>query len=124
MKTRVLIIEDEMGIIESVGFAFKLYWPEAELVAATHGMRGVEIVKAGGIDAIILDLGLPDMDGFEVLKEIRLISSIPVIVLTVHAKEDGVTEDIELEANDYVLKPFRQKDLIAHIQSHLVSLNT
>jgi len=68
-------------------------------------------------------IGLPDMDGFEVLKEIRLISSIPVIILTVNAKEDSVTEAPDLEANDYVLKPFRQKDLIARIQSHLVSLN-
>lgn len=119
MKRNILIIEDDAEIIESIRFAFSIYWPDAELIAAGHGEKGIEYARAGNIDAIILDLGLPDMEGFEVLKEIRLFSSVPIIILTVNSTEGSTVNALDLEANDYVIKPFRQKELISRIQSHL-----
>lgn len=119
MKTKILIIEDDTAIVESIRFAFTMYWPEAELIAAEYGEKGIEYARAGNIDAIILDLGLPDMEGFEVLKEIRLFSSIPIIILTVNSTEASTVNALNLEANDYVIKPFRQKELISRIQAHL-----
>ncbi len=70
-------------------------------------------------DAIILDLGLPDISGFEVLREVRLFSSVPIIVLTAHSAEDEVVKALEEEATDYIIKPFRHRELLARVQAHL-----
>ena len=59
------------------------------------------------------------MSGFEVLKQIRLFSSIPIIVLTVRSQEDDIVRALEGEANDYVVKPFKQRELLARVQSHV-----
>ena len=70
-------------------------------------------------DAIILDLGLPDISGFEVMKEIRLVSNVPIIVLTAHTAEDSVVQALEEEATDYVTKPFKHRELLARVQAHV-----
>ena len=64
-------------------------------------------------DIIILDLGLIDIDGFEVLKQIRLFSSVPVLILTVRADEADIVKGLEWGADDYVVKPFRQMELLS-----------
>ena len=66
-----------------------------------------------------MDLGLPDISGFEVLKSMRLFTSIPIIVLTAHTAEDEIVKALEEEATDYVTKPFKHRELIARVQSHL-----
>ena len=119
MKRKVLIIEDDPGITEAIRIAFGFYWPETELVAATHGRQGIEIARRGDIDAVILDLGLPDMDGLDVLEAIRLFSSVPIVVLTASNTKEVVIAAIERKASDYVVKPFSQKDLIRRIRLHL-----
>lgn len=119
MKPKVLIIEDDPGIIETVKYGFTLLWPEAELISAYLGKTGLEIARNSGVDAIILDLGLPDVAGFEVLREIRLFSSIPVIILTANGREEDIVKAFELKANDYVTKPFRHHELISRVKSHV-----
>ena len=116
MKT--LIIEDDQDIIDSIVLAFKLYWPEVEVIFSSLGIDGVEMVKKESPETVVLDLGLPDISGFEVLKRIRLFSSVPVIVLTVRSREEDVVRALEGEATDYVTKPFRQRELIARVQAH------
>ncbi|MBM3176108.1 MAG: response regulator, partial [Chloroflexi bacterium] len=80
---KVLIIEDDPEIVESISLAFHIRWPEAEVLSSRLGSRGIELVRNQPPDAVILDLGLPDMSGFEVLKQIRAFSSIPIIILTI-----------------------------------------
>ncbi len=116
MKT--LIIEDDQDIIDSISLAFRLYWPETEVIYANLGATGIEMVKTEEPETVVLDLGLPDITGFEVLKQIRLFSSVPVIILTVRSQEEDVVRALEGEATDYLTKPFRQKELIARIQAH------
>lgn len=116
---RVLLIEDDQEIIDSISLAFEKDWPEAELIATRMGEEGVELVETGDIDIIILDLGLPDIDGFDVLKQIRLFSSVPIVIVTVRGEESDITKGLLLGADDYVTKPFRKKELLARMQVQL-----
>ncbi len=79
---KILVIEDDQAIIETVSLSFQVGWPETEVVSTRLGEEGVEFVGSHNPDVVILDLGLPDINGFEVLKRIRLFSNIPVVVLT------------------------------------------
>lgn len=119
MDIKVLVIEDDMEIVDSILLSFRVMWPEVEVIYANHGIEGIAKVKSESPDLVILDLGLPDITGYEVLKEIRLFSSIPIIILTVRSEEEDVIKALESEANDYVVKPFRQKELIARVKAQI-----
>lgn len=119
MSDKILIIEDNPEVVESISLVFKCYWPESEVIFSYAGIPGVEKAHTERPDAIILDLGLPDISGFEVLKQIRLFSSVPIIVLTARSMEDDVVKALDEEATDYVIKPFRHRELLARVQSHL-----
>ena len=116
---RVLIIEDDPQIVDSVRMAFQKDWPEAELISARMGEEGIEIVEAEKVDVIILDLSLPDIDGFDVLERIRLFSTVPVIIVTVRDEEADITRGLNLGADDYMPKPFKKKELLARLQVQL-----
>jgi DNA-binding response OmpR family regulator len=122
-RAKVLIIEDDREIVESVSISFKIYWPGATLIPARRGILGVELAKNEFPDAVILDLGLPDINGFEVLEQIRLFSSVPILILTVRAQEEDVIKALEGQANDYLLKPFHHKELITRVMSLLPARN-
>lgn len=113
---KVLVIEDDRDIVEAITLAFKIRWPEARLVSTHLGEKGVELVESESPDVVILDLGLPDMSGFEVLRQIRLFSSVPVIVLTVRAEESDIVKGLEWGADDYITKPFKQLELLSRVQ--------
>jgi DNA-binding response OmpR family regulator len=119
MNTKILLIEDDRELVETILLIFKYHWPEAEIVYSYLGEPGIEMARNENPDALILDIGLPDISGFDVLKKIRLFSSIPIIVLTARSEEDDIVKALELEATDYVFKPFRQRELLARVQSHV-----
>ena len=79
---KVLVIEDDPGIVEVVSLCFQLRWSGASLISAERGAKGLECVESENPDVVILDIGLPDMDGYQVLREIRRFSDVPVIMLT------------------------------------------
>jgi CheY-like chemotaxis protein len=114
---KVLMIEDEAEMVESVSRAFEMDWPEAKLVAAWLGEEGVDLVETEEPDVVLLDLGLPDMSGFEVLRLIRLFSSVPVIILSVKADEKDIFRALESGADDYMVKPFRPLELLARVRA-------
>ncbi len=119
MKIKALVIEDDRGIVETISLAFQLYWPEAQLISTHLGGEGIELSRSEAPDVVILDLGLPDINGFEVLKQLRLFTTIPIIILTVIADEDDIVKALEDEASDYMIKPFRQMELLARIKAHV-----
>ena len=119
MNTKILIIEDDREVVETVLLIFNYHWPEAQVLYSYLGQGGLELARQEKPDAIILDLGLPDISGFDVLKEIRLFSSVPVIVLTAHSAEDEIVKALEEEATDYMIKPFKHRELLARVQSHV-----
>jgi len=98
---------------------FGLRWSGAKVLSAEEGGKGLELVEAENPDVVILDIGLPDMDGFEVLREIRRFSPVPVIMLTVRGDDIDVAKGLELGADDYVTKPFSHIELMARVQAVL-----
>lgn len=116
---KILVIEDDPEIVEAISLAFRVRWPEAETLSSRLGSKGVELVKNQPPDVVILDLGLPDISGFEVLKQIRAFSSIPIIILTVSSEESNVVKGLAFGADDYITKPFRQLELLARVKAML-----
>jgi len=116
---KFLIIDDDEEIINIIGLTLRVGWPEVEVVSSRLGKRGINMVETESPDLVILDLGLPDSNGFEVLKAIRMFSDVPIVILTVSEQESDVVRGLELGANEYITKPFRQMELLARLKSVL-----
>jgi two-component system KDP operon response regulator KdpE len=114
---KVLIVEDDHEIVEIISLAFEIRWPEAELVSTHLGEQGVEMVESENPNVVILDLGLPDISGFDVLKEVRTFSTVPILILTVRGEETDIVKGLEWGADDYMIKPFRQLELLSRIKA-------
>lgn len=116
---RVLVIDDEPDIVEIVQLTFGLRWPEAEVLHASSGETGVDAVSRHSPEVVILDIGLPDIDGFEVVQGIRQFSEVPVIMLTARHEELDKVRGLELGADDYITKPFSHIGLLARVRAVL-----
>jgi len=117
MSTHVLIIEDESAIAETLVYACK----EAG-INSTHcllGQQGINLLKNQPFDFLVLDIGLPDMSGFEVCKTIRTFSNIPILFLTARNHEIDRIVGLEIGADDYVIKPFSPREIVARINTIL-----
>ena len=114
---KVLLIEDDRDIVDAISLAFQIRWPEAQLISTRLGQKGCELVETESPDLVILDLGLPDISGFEVLRQIRLFSQVPTIILTVRSEEPDVVKGLEWGADDYITKPFRQLEFLARVKA-------
>lgn len=114
---KILVIEDDISTAETISLSFQVGWPEAETITTRLGGEGVELVESQNPDIVILDLGLPDISGYEVLKNIRMFSNVPIMVLTASSEESSVVKALELGADEYIIKPFRQLELIARVRA-------
>lgn len=121
---KALIIEDEESIIDAVNIAFEFRWPDVKLSAARTGREGVAAVHRETPDIVILDINLPDISGFQVLKEIREFSKVPVVILTVRADDTDVLRGLEAGADDYIIKPFNYLQLLARVKAVLRRTDT
>jgi two-component system KDP operon response regulator KdpE len=111
---KILIIDDELSIRRLLKVSLKSQ--KYDIIEAVNGKEGVEQAAMFRPDLIILDLGLPDMDGLKVLKAIREWSSLPIIVLTVKDSETDKVSLLDAGANDYLTKPFSVPELLARIR--------
>jgi DNA-binding response OmpR family regulator len=116
---KVLIIEDDKSIINAISVAFEFRWDDAIVISATNGTDGLNLLKNESPDVIILDINLPDVSGFDVLKKIRLDSAVPVIILTVRSDDLDVLKGLEAGADDYIIKPFNYLTLLARVRAVL-----
>ncbi|MBT4513185.1 MAG: response regulator transcription factor [Chloroflexi bacterium] len=116
---KVVIIEDDPEIVEAVSLCFDLRWPDVDVVSANEGIDGLGLIEKECPDIVILDVGLPDIDGFEVCRRIRLFSDVPVIMLTVKDQEFDKVKGLELGADDYITKPFSHVELLARVKAVL-----
>lgn len=114
---RVLVIDDEPQIRKFVDISLRSQG-YATLLAET-GQQGLSLLASKGADIVVLDLGLPDLDGREVLQELRQWSRVPVIVLTVRSGEEEKVALLDAGANDYVTKPFGIGELMARLRALL-----
>ena len=114
---KVLLIEDNAEITETIAQIIDLRWPEALLLSAKLGQTGLELAKKELPDLIILDLGLPDIDGFQVLRQIRRFSDVLLIILTARGEEDNRIKGLQEGADDYIVKPFSAGELVARMKT-------
>lgn len=117
MKAKILVVDDEKSIIELL--TMSLEREGYEVVSAQDGERAVKTAVKERPDLIVLDVMLPDMDGFEVLGKLRKDISAPVIMLTARAEDIDKILGLELGADDYITKPFNPRELIARIKAIL-----
>ena len=113
----ILIVDDESDLrtmlssyLDAEGF---------DVVEAIDGDQALEQIDSTGPDLVVLDVGLPGMDGFEVLRRVRQVSEVPVIMLTAHAEEVDRIVGLTVGADDYVTKPFSPREVIARISAVL-----
>ena len=114
VETRIVIIDDEPQIRKFLDIALRTQKYKTTLCET--GYKGLETLATQGADLVILDLGLPDLDGKEVLQELRSWSNVPVIVLSVRADEYEKVALLDAGANDYMTKPFSVQELLARIR--------
>ncbi len=116
---RILVVDDDADVIESVRLGFELQWRDIEVIGALEGEEALDRVEQDHPDIVLLDVGLPDLDGFVVLKRIREFSDVPVVMLT--ARDDPIdkVKGLELGADDYVTKPFNHLELMARVKAVL-----
>ncbi|GGK09847.1 two-component system response regulator CreB [Luteimonas terricola] len=113
----LLLVEDDPAIAEAVLYALR-----AEGHVVEHRMLGTGVagrVRAGGIDLVLLDVGLPDIGGFEVCRQLRTFSALPVVFLTARGDEIDRVLGLELGADDYIAKPFSPRELVARVRARL-----
>ena len=117
MEEKILVVDDESAISDIIKFNFE---KEGYLIdTADNGKGAIELAAENNYDLILLDIMMPKLNGFEALREIRKFSDVPVIMLT--AREDEVDKvlGLELGADDYVVKPFSMRELLARVKAVL-----
>jgi len=114
---KVLCIDDEPDILEVLGLSLKMRWPDVEVLKAEDGPTALALFERESPDLLIVDLGLPGMDGYEVIRRVRLHSDVPIVILSVRDQEQDIVKGLELGADDYVTKPFGHLQLLARIQA-------
>lgn len=117
MNTNILLIEDEASIADNISYAlqtegFNVFWEQL-------GNSGIIHLQNNSIELVILDVGLPDINGFEVCKSIRKFSDVPIIFLTARSEEIDRIVGLEIGADDYVSKPFSPRELSARVKTIL-----
>ena len=117
MDERLLLVEDDASIREIVSIGLKA--AGFRVVTAVDGRQGLASARSGGFDAVILDVMLPYLDGFEVCREIRKFSRVPAVMLTARTDLIDVVVGLESGADDYVKKPFELPELIARLRAVL-----
>lgn len=114
---KVLVIEDDPDTIYLVSVCLTLRWPNVEVLEALTGREGLDQAEREAPDLIILDLGLPDIDGRVVLERVRQSSDVPVIILSGRDRDLDIAAHLEGGADDYVTKPFSSVELLARVQA-------
>lgn len=117
MKPRILVVEDEAGIAENITYALQTEGYEVAWCTTVGEAR--ELLAGDGIALVILDVGLPDGNGFDFCRELRLLSQLPVIFLTARTSEIDRVVGLEIGADDYVVKPFSPRELCARVRAVL-----
>jgi DNA-binding response OmpR family regulator len=120
---RLLLVDDDADVIESVRVGLQMQWRDLEVIATGKGEDAIQLVESERPDLVLLDVGLPDIDGYAVLTEIRRFSDTPVIMLTARDEPIDRVRGLELGADDYVAKPFNHLELFARIKAVLRRLD-
>jgi two-component system, OmpR family, response regulator RegX3 len=116
-SARILLVEDEESLADTV--RYNLEREGFAVAVATDGRRALERFRNESPSLVILDLMLPEMSGLDVCRQIRLISNVPIIMVTAKDAEADKVSGLEIGADDYVTKPFSVRELISRVRAHL-----
>ncbi len=119
--SRILVVDDDPHIREVVRFA--LEQAHHEVIEATNGLEAISVSKSSSPDLIILDVMMPELDGTEACRQIRATSNVPIIMLSSRDEEFDRVLGLEIGADDYVVKPFSPRELVARVKAQLRRLN-
>jgi len=114
---KILVVEDEPAVADNINYA--LSTEGFEVVWCATGEEAVTVLENNGISLVVLDIGLPDRNGFDLCKDIRKTSGIPIIFLTARADEVDRVVGLEIGGDDYVVKPFSPRELAARVKAVL-----
>ena len=117
----LLIVEDDVTIRQ--GLKFYLEQENFNVMSVEFASDAIKTISNNHIDLILLDVNLPDMDGFELFKEIKKIKDIPIIFLTANDLEVSVVRGLDMGADDYITKPFKARELVSRIKNVLRRVN-
>ncbi len=121
MKARILIVDDEPAIVDTIQYALET--DGFETVCLFSGESLMDVIAQQRIDLVVLDIGLPDISGLELCKEIRKTRDVPVIFLTARTDEIDRVVGLEIGADDYITKPFSPRELAARVKAVLRRTN-
>ncbi len=116
-KYKILVVDDEKRMVRFI--QLNLEQDGFQVLTAYNGAEALEQVRTQLPDLILLDIMMPDISGFEVLKRIREVNSVPVIMLTAKGEEDDRIQGLELGADDYITKPFSPREMVSRIRAVL-----
>jgi DNA-binding response OmpR family regulator len=114
---KILVVDDEPTLVETIRYSLRK--EGYEVVAAPDGLRALEVAHAEQPDLVILDVMLPGMDGFDVCRELRRKTIVPILMLTARDEEVDKIVGLELGADEYMTKPFSMRELIARVRAML-----
>lgn len=121
LKTTILLIEDEKNICRFIATTLEAH--HYKVFCALSGQEGLSLIASLCPDLILLDLGLPDMDGCDIIKSVRKWSQTPIIVISARTKEQEKVAALDFGADDYITKPFGTAELMARIRTSLRRIN-
>jgi len=116
---KVLVVDDDQRIRDALEIGVQLQWQDAKVLTAADGEAGLDVFFNEEPDIVLLDVTMPRMNGFEVLKAIRQVSDVPVLMLTARDQDIDQVRGLELGADDYIGKPFSHLALMARIKAAL-----
>ncbi len=116
---KILVVDDDPQILEALRLGFQLQWQGSTVLSARSGDEAIRVFFDQLPDVVLLDVTMPGKNGYEVLKEIRQVSDVPVVMLTARGEEIDQVRGLELGADDYVVKPFSHMALLARIRAVL-----
>lgn len=114
---KILVVDDEERMVRFI--RLNLEHDGFQVLEAYRGAQAIDRLRTGLPDLVLLDVMMPDIDGFEVLRMIREISPVPVIMLTAKSEEDDRVHGLELGADDYITKPFSPRELVSRVKAVL-----
>jgi DNA-binding response OmpR family regulator len=116
---KILVVDDNPDVVDAVSVALQFHWHGVMLLTASGGDEGAEMFYERDPDLVLLDVSMPGRNGFDVLREIRRISDVPVILLTARSEETDIVRGLDLGADDYITKPFSHLELLARVKAVL-----
>jgi two-component system response regulator MtrA len=117
MNETVLLVEDDASVAEATGLLLER--AGLRVTGVSDGRRALELFQRRPFDAVVLDIMLPVLDGFEVCRSIRQVSTVPIVMLTARTDTAEVVAGLELGADDYITKPFNGPELLARVRAAL-----